>query len=437
MDETVKHLRTIHFSLVAIGFGLLVVSSLGRDSDASVALEQLAELESVVDAWNPSFVESGVRSLISRGATEVPPSVLSDPAEFTFTGQPFRALRWTLLPLPADVLELTGNPLDRYDRRGPFWVHLESDPRGLQFYQIPAKAPLVIPQPGSLADFERIWNVIISQSLETTWVESDWTEQGLPWLMGIRVAAQSNFEVLYDDTLQMPLHQLEYQLNLEPMRPGDGGFWTDRTEHEYGVLRHHFLGFIGSAREVSVPLWDVLQSSQIPGAQIFGEIYETDWPPAPLATLFPELSGTAQPVAELDFPNIRAILETQAADSQEQISVFGATIPASAAATWGSPVLIIVQAYFLLTLGVLLRLLASGEVTRVPWIGLYGDGPSKTLTVLSAFGFPTFVVVFLAWQSAQLTLTSVLFTAAAVAACGALGWCGIVSMYSIWRRSGR
>jgi hypothetical protein len=256
--------------------------------------------------------------------------------------------------------------------------------------------------------------------------------------MGIRKAGQRGFEVLYADSLQKPLARRPlpgYPLNLEPMRRNDRGFWTDRTEHEYGVLRYHFIGFLLPTDEVSLPLWGVLQSSQIPGYQIFSEIYETDWPPVPLATLFPELSGTAQPVVDLNFPNIRAILETQAADSQEKISLFGATIPASAAAVWGSPVLIIVQAYFLLTLGALRRLLASGEVTRVPWIGLYGDGLSKTLTVLSAFCFPTFVVVLLAWQSTQLTLTSVLFTAAAVAASGALGWCGILSMHSIWRRS--
>lgn len=448
MNETAKHLRTIHFSLVAVSFGLFVVSTLGRASDVEVAIDQLSEIEGVIADWSEQWMTTGVRSLIDKGEVELPSFVFGEsdrPFEFSVGDARLRrAQEWSLLPLPREALDLAspGGLLEPLDREGPLWTKLSPDPRGLQFLSIIEMTPFVHARPVDLAEFESVWNKVTTLSLTLTWPDSCWAGDSEPVFVGSRLlqrfGAAGNYELVYGPELDLEsAGPGSLALILEPLSTSDRDFWNDYTEHQFYPLNYHFVGFSPRSsfggREVSIPV-TTDQSLPIQGYQVFRDVYGIDWPPGPFARAFPELSRSTQGLSELDFSTTRAVLEGEALESEDQIEVFGATIPASSAARWGAPVLIVMQLYFLLHLRALSRAGGQPKEAPAPWIALYRDRLSMVATVISAFGIPVFVAGFLLWQASSpvsalsATVSSLAFVCSVVVAL-----LGLQALREVWK----
>jgi len=52
-DDMIRHLRTVHFTIVALAFSLFVVSALRGRADAEIATDQIAEVRRIAEAWDP------------------------------------------------------------------------------------------------------------------------------------------------------------------------------------------------------------------------------------------------------------------------------------------------------------------------------------------------------------------------------------------------
>jgi len=254
---------------------------------------------------------------------------------------------WTPLPLPDAILGLAG-ARGAFDRNGPLWTRtlFTPDARGLEFPSeyVVERDPLVIPEPRTLDEFVATWEafrdssfvvarvgaseragrifVNVATDLDDVPSDSSRPDSQPPFVFALELPTPAS---------ELPTRIDGLEFVLEPMDSSETSFWTDYTEHEYGVLEYHLVGRQRGRRGgVSIPVTDT-ESEAIDGHRIFVDGYGLDWRDLPFVTLFPELTRVTQELTDLTFPELEELIEGERASAEDEIDLFGATIPASAA----------------------------------------------------------------------------------------------------------
>jgi len=411
VTESVVHLRSVHFSLLVVCVALYGLTVAGKSRDFDNALAQLAQIEELMNRWEPRWLESAAGKLVEGQDPKAGPEYYDVWVECRFdcedtkSWEPFgpmvstRGLRLelrgnrTLLPLPEYLLTLA-RPQDTPrpdDRSGPLWPRAGKLPRlDPQFVQpVPDHYPLTFSHlefaaPPTLKSFETLWNGLGSGEATLTYA----IDQKF-WWVGIAKARQSQpaFEDLDILTVQDNPDTTwpAVSLRLEPMPERMQGWWRDRTEHSIAPT-HQYTGYTPWG-VIHVPaLVDRVKMSSLPA---FIDYYDLPWSPGTFAMNFPDLSALTLDTSEYSFDKLRAILKNQSDRSRDDIELFGLTIPAVVISTWGGPIVILVQLYFLLHFRAFRQQLAlDRETPLAPWIGIYPDVISKATTVISAFALP-------------------------------------------------
>jgi hypothetical protein len=457
--DIVLHLRSIHFSLLVACVGLYILVTAGRPEEIDLARSQLGEIVAVVDRWEPDWVESA--ALAQRAA----PAALDTSTDRGAGPIHLRIDRsWTLLPLPQELLDLAdpGGGISPTERDGPLWSSLaapmQRDGQLLPLPRtefVPDVAPLTLPAPQTPRDFENFWNALGRITLTLT--EARWI---FPETLGPSDGAIGALP--YAET--PPADGVTVSMWLEPIADaGQKALWRDQVEHEW-TPEYHFIGHLDlAAEEIAVLLPDAARNSDdpaqllgIPGLQsrsrpasismvaqadrrdfdaqaAFIDHFGLDWQAGSYALNFPELSAVAESNDDLYFDKVTAFVESKARQSEGELAIFGFSVPAAMVSSWGIPIVLVAQLYFLLHLRSLGQGIGADAGSKLaPWIGVYDDGFARTVAVASAFVLPPATVAIVIAPELNARPAWVL----AVLASGLLGLLSFGILRTVWKTLG-
>lgn len=153
------------------------------------------------------------------------------------------------------------------------------------------------------------------------------------------------------------------------------------------------------------------------------------------AEAFRELDGFTSEIGDVRLDSVARVLENERKRTSESFQAFGLKVPAAELYRWGSPLLVVIQLYFLLHLNALTSAVAASERRSAPWIGIYNNRLSQTVTVTSAVMLPLAVVVVLqldGWSSHWLGW---LLNGTLVAASTTIGGFTVAALHKIHQES--
>jgi hypothetical protein len=133
-EDFVEHIRTVHFSLVAVCLALIGLLQFEKPRDVKTAQSQLQEIKAAVDAWDSQQVSGTVRDAFFNAGGGF--------ATGPFTG--FEIFQHNLM--------ITDSPL--------IWVPSEKAGRGEAVSQSDFMRDKIMKKPVSLADFRDFWNLL-------------------------------------------------------------------------------------------------------------------------------------------------------------------------------------------------------------------------------------------------------------------------------------
>lgn len=76
--DFVEHLRTVHFTLMAVCIGLLVLAFFPSQTEIQVAHDQASEILEVVNTWGRSFLDRAIENAVES-------EIATDPSQFRVT----------------------------------------------------------------------------------------------------------------------------------------------------------------------------------------------------------------------------------------------------------------------------------------------------------------------------------------------------------------
>lgn len=158
VEEHGKQIRTIHFALLTLTFGLIVVWMDRSPTDLALASKQAEEIESLLRSWDPLFLDSYARDQLTkngkpegfRPTTQIEVKVPNTQETKAFA---FSDRCWTLHPLPAPLRQWDASFQKRQVRhRG--YIQIENPfLRGETFVSPPSK----------LSQFFELWDGLNQQ----------------------------------------------------------------------------------------------------------------------------------------------------------------------------------------------------------------------------------------------------------------------------------
>lgn len=416
LKDEIVHLRTIHFSLLVACLVLLGLTLPGPSEDYEVAVEQLNEIQSAMDSLALDWLEGAAAKKTGRSNSGVGVDLFLPcdgctenlgklPFQFFDQSGVIEGFRlklmndFTLLPLSDGVLTIHSRTAHKkfepMDKEGPLWsragkVH-RRDPQFIT--PVPDVFPvdydiLKLPPPKNLSQMWDFWNALAGLTVNVAVVtdlptNTNWVSFGFGDNRQVHFLAEAS-------GAGWPI----VELRLEPMGSYQRGLWRDRTEHQLRP-NYHYVGHTPWG-EINVPVEAVEAPLRV--LPVLIDQTNKDWSHESFAVNFPELTALALDFSDRDFDQIRAILQITANQIQNEVAVFGLSIPAVVVAKWGGPILVIIQIYFLLHLSQFRdRIRNGGVVKTAPWIAIYPDPLSKAATVVSAVMFAPLtlaVVVF-------------------------------------------
>ena len=119
----------------------------------------------------------------------------------------------------------------------------------------------------------------------------------------------------------------------------------------------------------------------------------------PFEEAFRELDALTSDIQNVNLESLAQVLENERKRTSESFQAFGLKVPAKDLSRWGSPLVVVIQLYFLLRLRTLVSMLDASERQSAPWIGIYNDSLSQVTTVISAVMLPPAVVIVLQWDT--------------------------------------
>lgn len=360
--------------------------------DAKRAVEQLRQIQDLRSIWKDDWHETEARKRITELQLE---------------------------PLPKHQLVATPDAADRFHIS--FGTRFVIAPTFSPSYSVQGPNPgdrdrFLSGPPRRLSEFKTLWDSLAKTLIDVVISKSVGTHALL---------LHPNVEIVDDESSPTPVRRSVYpprSFRLISLKPPDAadvgavdpiglGFtyvskaFSDWVRNErplnsliQGIapIRDFDYAFTGALPDGDEMIIVPVQAADLRfnGQVAFQSAHETKFHYGPFSTSFPELERLTTNFQDLPFNQLAAILENEAKRAPNQVEIFGAKIPRSALTTWGIPIILGIQAYFVLHLVAFARLVFSADnLPRVPWIGLYTTSISKLATLISATTFPLVVVV--------------------------------------------
>jgi hypothetical protein len=157
------------------------------------------------------------------------------------------------------------------------------------------------------------------------------------------------------------------------------------------------------------------------------------WRDEPYNQAFPELTLYLGGLEHNPWNGLETSLKAEKRKSEQQVQLFGASIPARDLQWWGGLIIFCVQLYFYLHLRVLRSRIQRDDLAwEVAWIGVYRDRPSKLITVASGLLLPLTVTLYLTGGNFPLLPVGFWMTLRFWVFVGSAVWANVAG-YELWR----
>jgi hypothetical protein len=359
--DFVEHLRTVHFSLVAVCIALIGLTQFEKPKDIVTAQAQFQQIKKLVDNWvqvPATFANAlsaeGVITMSGPGTPEVT-SVLGKNVSFGLTG-----IIWFPSLKKGEGEAVSGD----------------------NFYQ------KISPAPQSLAEFRDFWDSyngkipvwsVDNRSLEHKYaIETgggSWS--AAPYIFGHFSYSESIGATLSDDQEKKVIADTLGVRSADCVYSVTSG--ADRMLLPAPCTRKEF---------------DV-QAELIKG--------NTSWKPGTFSTSFLELDSEVSWKGDTSFEFIASHLADEAGKPKaDSFEVFGVKFPIESAMRWGIVLILGIQLYLWIHLFELSPKLKKGDPGwDVAWIGVYQSFPAKAVFFVSTAFLPVLTIAILGRHAFQ------------------------------------
>ena len=364
--NVVEHIRRVHFSLLLACFALaasLTVRLGGSTVERALEdLQQIARLQNSGRVWIRPYLES----------------LLADLPELPSTGH---------LPVVKSLLLSNGVlvPLVSISNGPRFWSYLLHPEKGTytkaerrsaildveSWSSLEGKPPLEI---STLSTFREVW-------------DSDATHLHVPEALGARRSNGALLELEYRSIRQEGSFKAPQHLSCRS---------APSVERISDRVARTDLCLESSIREPSIVTisW---RAWRVDPRKALNLYLDTEWPGRPFEGVFPELGDHSKGLEALPLDGLATLLRAEQKKLEEQVQIFGASLPASSLSSWGGLIIVCVQLYLLLHMRVLsIRMSRDDPGWDTPWIGLYRGFLSRSATLFSVAIVPVLTLVFIA-----------------------------------------
>jgi hypothetical protein len=365
--DFVEHLRTVHFALIAVSAGLILLVLLGKQYNPVAALVQIEEILDIQARWSPTWIENHAHKIETYHNN----SAYLDGSTYFYV--PYLNMEMRGIPIPdnavlnAHLVSLSGRvtnlrchlPAENWIIVGTRW-----DPKYF---------------PGNLRDFKIWW---------------DSTKTGLSMKVPIAVVYHGTTDRPHDASLTFanfisrPGSATEAVMDLEEITREDEpwAYYTVYFEPGSGIDE------IGTIEVVDMTQYTLSQESI---SSAFSNLN-----PGSFESSFSALSVAAQNYMDLPFTDTKEFLHDEAAKGQEVFEAFGMKFPAGKITLWGTILIVSVQLYFLVYLRQLSgKLNADDPGWDVPWVGMDTTFVSQMIMFATVILLPIVAVALLDYQT--------------------------------------
>lgn len=420
--ELVEHIRTIHFFLIILCFGLISASFLSREGEVTRSLRQLREINNLVDNWNDEWLQQYAQVIndnsspvLSNREWWIPAETKRPLIKATLNSPP-----WTLNPAPSELDEF----LDKVE--------------GSRL-----RRTIVIKKPESLTEFEKLWDALRAK---------------LPIHRVTKVIPKAEvdyvgFRSSSDDITQAITDITTANIGTAPCNASLFVMANNQFDHLARVnqkLNENYAHGLSGVCKVTSDgedwenYWNVDMPvvTDIPkefGGQVsLIQTYRLSWDSGPFSRTFPELNKVTTNLRDLPFERLFTILGAEEQRSSEQrVEIFGTKFPTGEIIRWGIPVVLLIQLYLLMHLKVLSATIGPEELESIiPWTGIYTSKLARLGTAITAFLLPSAVLMLLVyWQrSFVVSKSALLLIIVAIVLSALIASLSCYALREVWKR---
>jgi hypothetical protein len=400
--DFVEHLRTVHFTLIALCIGLIVLASFPSKSEIQLAHDQASEILEVSNNWKEAFLETAAVDVVNATASgdNQTQFVVAEgkPAwfnfEISFGNEAVRFKPKALAPswiikneIPAELM-----PDVSSEQPGPRsqedWAALWTKGR----------PELRVKVPRSLKSFQRLWDDLLvrgsiilpkmpkecfdfeSKPCKINSPDSSDSAQTPEMVFTIKIGDERAYTLLHqqDPTLTKWDYQFSENVwNPNNRRPG----------------------------QVVLPVRD-FATIEFDGQSALIQQF-TQWNQKhrrPFKDAFRELASVDDPFEDADIGSAERILAAEAKRTDEAFEAAGLKIPAEVAVRCGVLLILGVQFYMWVHLYEFGNRFGRDSGYEVAWIGVYFSKPARLLFFISLVVLPLGTVVLLSIRGLSISV---------------------------------
>jgi hypothetical protein len=369
--DFVEHLRTVHFALIAVSAGLILLVLSSKPYSPAIALRQIEEIIELQKEWSPSWL---IESLKVERPVEPARNLL-------WAGQGAGQGGYPNLTLGPDRrnLRFLGTYAKRHSNQKP-QTYIFVFPEAMWRVDEPHDSEGLHPDqwildrfPKTLSSFKRWWD-----SLRTILIVDIPGDISTVGVVGF---------------LDEPESEDRYAV-LTGQEASASEAALDRVALEYTGLTdvHDGAGFIGRLDNERL-FFATYDDRRVRLSQEALNSYFENWRPGSFEKSFSDLAKASRTFNALEFDDIKKLISDDAAKGAEVFEAFGMKFPAGQITLWGTIVLLSVQLYLLTYLRLLSGKLRPGDAGwDVPWIGIGQSTLAQLIFFVTLVLLPSFSI---------------------------------------------
>jgi len=393
--DFVEHLRTVHFALVGISTGLMLLVLVMPEFSIVAAREQLSKILDFRNQWSAQWMTEHTGSENVHFGPSLTPDI-PIPSDGTAllvrlssdqsTG--FKSASRMRLPIPKNVKFPI---IVRYKFSHLYWVTPTSD-----------FSPYAFPK--TLNQLEDWWNAFSEHSSVDIPRTVNYPEQSSPKQYSIDVINEEDG----DDKFR---EHFDVRLDLEGIEtaPIYEGYEMTSANGRYGMLDNP-RSSDGDDNDDFMPLFSFRVSSATRYHIAPDEIsYALQIKQGHFEEVFADLAAASRGHGESSLEDFKAFLHDEAAKGREVFEAFGMKFPTERVTVWGELLLLTAQLYFFIYLRQLSgKLRADDPGWDVPWVGMDTSALGQTILFASLMALPIAAMAvlgghaFLTWRKTAL-----------------------------------
>jgi hypothetical protein len=362
--DLVDQLRTIHFTLLVVCLGAVVVVLSPGPLSVSKAVEELNQTIAIQKNWQTDWIkQTALKVAMSHGECSNRP--MPDGTSVHLGSEHFRAVinrKWD--------------------------VQFPSTPGLTQKSKI-ADLP-TLRAPDTLADFKQIWDssgslICPADDLNPRWHDlvRSWDSKTNTYVNGNR-----SWEIAIEQgaTSATSTKTFDWIRDFPEENGDDLGLTTALLETTPEQYR-----WVLPIENPRISVRPFFVRTEIIANNPQYVLRNVDFGAA-----FPELSRATSGITDLSLDHLQKLFQNQESAAKENFEAFGLKFPAEATKRWAVFLIIVIQLYFWVHFREYIRI--GQPECGTAWIGIYKQWPARALSLITLIVVPVAVTAFLSYQ---------------------------------------